>query len=638
MIDRFLRRLPVRRRIVGAFLILVALLALSLPLIVTNQGFLLGRLQQITDVEARADRLLLLASTRLESSRVNVMRYVQDYAPSAYEALDDADQAAGLMEEARDLIASLEQKEAIGTILDALDDYKGLVADVEAARSQGREQEVSPILFQAYRLGNDIGQRIEQIVGDSEARVASANEAIRAEAQVRLILLVSGYGATVILALILAALIQRSITRPVAELRRGAEAFSQGQVDHAIPVVGRDELSLLASIFNQMAAQVRDLIGTLEQRVADRTRELERRTRYLEATSEVASAATSVLDVQELLSRVVSLLSEQFGFYHSGIFLLDPEGEWAILQAASSEGGRRMLDRGHRLRVGEMGIVGYVTGSAEPRIALDVGEDAVFFDNPDLPETRSEMALPLRARGEILGALDVQSREPAAFSDEDVAVLQTLADQIAIAISNARLFQQAQESLEAERRAYGELSREAWRDMLLAQPKLGFLRDRRGIVPAQDLWRPEMETAVRSGRTAVGGDDGTLAVPIRAGDRVIGVIDARKPDGSGEWSTEEVALVETLTEQLSMALEGARLYQDTQRREARERLVGQVATSMRETLDVDAVLQTAVSQMRQALGIAEVEVRIGSGPRRGPEMDSNESRGRRQPEGGEVIT
>jgi len=363
---------------------------------------------------------------------------------------------------------------------------------------------------------------------------------------------------------------------------------------------------------NQAAQRWRDLNETLEQRVADRTRELETRARYLEATNEVARDAASVLDLHELLARVVTMINERFGFYHAGIFLLNPSGEWAVLQAASSEGGQRMLARGHQLRVGEEGIVGYATGRGEPRIALDVGADAVFFDNPDLPETRSEMALPLQTRGgETIGALDVQSREPEAFSEEDVVVLQTLADQVAMAISNARLFQQAQASLEAEQRAYGELSLQAWRELLRARSELSFLNDERGFTPAGGLWSPEMQTVLRTGDTTLGEGDGTaLAVPVKVRGQVIGVIDAYKPQDTGKWTAEEIALMETLTEQLSVAMESARLYQETQRRAAREQLIGEVTTRMRETLDVDTVLQTAVREMGQALGLHDVTVRL----------------------------
>ncbi len=361
----------------------------------------------------------------------------------------------------------------------------------------------------------------------------------------------------------------------------------------------------------QAAWRWRDLNETLEQRVADRTRDLERRARYLETTARVARDTSLVLKLEDLLTGVVTLVSEQFGFYHAGIFLLDPAGEWAVLQAASSEGGRRMLAGGHRLRVGEEGIVGYVTGRGEPRIALDVGADAVFFDNPYLPDTRSEMALPLWARGEIIGALDVQSKEPQAFGDEDVAVLQTLADQVAMAIGNARLFQRAQESLEAERRAYGKTSREAWGELLRAQPDLGFLSDRQGIFPVGDLWESQMELVLRTGEATPGDRDGrTMAIPIKVRGQVIGVVDAQKPGESNEWTAEEVALMGTLAEQLGIALESARLYQDTQRRAERERLTGQVASRMRETLDVDSVLKTAVREIGQALQLHDMSIRL----------------------------
>jgi len=360
-----------------------------------------------------------------------------------------------------------------------------------------------------------------------------------------------------------------------------------------------------------MSRRLRELVQGLEQEVVKRTADLERRARYLEATAEVAQGAASVLEPQELLTRVVTLVSERLDFYHTGIFLLDSTGEWAVLRAASSDGGQRMLAHRHQLRVGQESVVGYVIRRGEHRIVLDVGSDAVFFDNPDLPDTHSEIALPLRARGEIIGALDVQSTEPAAFSDEDVAVLQTLADQVAMAISNAQLFQQAQESLEAERLAHGEWSHEAWRELLRTQHDLGFLRDRRGISPVGDLQRPEMKTALRTGKTTRSATNATnLATPIRIRDHVIGVIDARKPDGAGEWTEEQAALLETLADQLSVALESARLYQDTQRRAAREQLISEVTARMRGTLDLETMLKTAVQEVRQALGLPEVVVRL----------------------------
>jgi GAF domain-containing protein len=374
--------------------------------------------------------------------------------------------------------------------------------------------------------------------------------------------------------------------------------------------------------------------------------DLVRRARYLEATAEVARDATSVLDLQNLLARIVGLVSERFGFYHVSIFLLDPSGEWTELRAASSEGGQRMMAGGYRLRVGEGSIVSDVVGQGEPRIVLEMGESAVFLDNPDLPETRSEMALPLRTRGEIIGALDVQSTEPQAFSDEDVAVLQTLADQVAVAISNARFFQQAEESLEAERRAYGEIGREAWRELLQAHRRLGYRYSKGNIAPLighPSAPRPDThEDAVSQSERGADDDKGSsvplapavtsagdsaglsdadaklgeelpeLALPVRVRGHIIGSVKAHKPGHAGEWGVEEVALMETLVEQLGLALESARLYQDTQRRAVRERLTGEIAARMREKLDMDTVLQTAILEIGERLGIAEVEVRMGS--------------------------
>ena len=348
----------------------------------------------------------------------------------------------------------------------------------------------------------------------------------------------------------------------------------------------------------------------LEATVEERTAELTRRTRYLEATAAIAREVTSELELNALMNNVVISISRQFDFYHTGLFLLDATGEWAELKAASSEGGRRMLARGHRLRVGQEGMVGYVSQRGDARIALDTDQDRVFFGNPDLPLTRSEVTLPLRARGRVIGVLDVQSSAAGAFTQEDVAVLQTLADQVATAINNARLFQQVEENAEAERRAFSELSAQAWAKLLAARTGLGFVSSRQDVVPVGEAWTPQMRVALKKGELVGDTEDATLAIPIKVRDRVIGVINGRKPDGGGEWTQEETALLQTLAEQSALALESARLYQDTQLRAAREQLVGEVTGRIRETLELEDVLKTAVREIRQALGADELGARL----------------------------
>ncbi|MBU0510235.1 MAG: GAF domain-containing protein [Chloroflexi bacterium] len=404
--------------------------------------------------------------------------------------------------------------------------------------------------------------------------------------------------------------ITRRISQPIVQLTESATRMADGDLDFSIDVHRRDEIGTLAQAFNSMTAQLRDLIGTLEQRVADRTTELERRSIQLQAAAETGSAAASMRDLNELLTKITHLISDRFGYYHTGIFLLGEKGEYAVLRATNSEGGQRMLDRGHKLKVGEVGIVGYVTANRESRIALDVGHDAVFFDNPDLPDTRSEMALPLIVGGELLGALDVQSKHEAAFSEEDISVLQMLADQVAVAIDNARLFAENQAALEASRRAYGELSQEAWGQFLRGQPDLGFLSTAEvDVTPAGGNWTPEMHQAAQTGST-VRTDGNTLTIPILLRDQVLGVVRLCKPEDAGPWTNDEVELMDTLIAQLEVALESARLYQDTQRRAAREQMVTQITTKIRATTDPQVMLQTAVSELREALGAKRAQVVI----------------------------
>ncbi|MFQ5617254.1 MAG: GAF domain-containing protein, partial [Anaerolineales bacterium] len=168
--------------------------------------------------------------------------------------------------------------------------------------------------------------------------------------------------------------------------------------------------------------------------------ETRRRALHLQVGAEIARDIARAKDLDELINTAVNLVRDRFGFYHAGIFLVDEKREYAVLKAATGKAGQKMLEHGHQLKVGEVGIVGYVTGTGTPRIALDVGADAVHFKNPFLPETRSEMALPLKIGTHVIGALDVQSKQPAAFDNDDIATLHTMADQLTIAFENTRLY------------------------------------------------------------------------------------------------------------------------------------------------------------------------------------------------------
>lgn len=359
----------------------------------------------------------------------------------------------------------------------------------------------------------------------------------------------------------------------------------------------------------QSVDELQGIRASLEERVRERTEAFQQRAALLEAAGQVSRATTEILDMNMLLREVVNLVRQHFDLYYVGLFLVDETGRRAVLRAGTGEAGRAMIAQDWHLEVDGRSMIGRCVASGQADIQLNVGEAAVHFENPYLPETRSEMALPLRARGEVLGAMTIQSNRVAAFGQDDIRAMQTMADQVAAALSNARLFEQAQESLAAERRAYGEMTREGWQQVLTAAPHLNFLSDRAATQPAGDVWRPEMRAALRTGKTVTGEAGNTTAIPIRVRDQVIGVVDGRKPDGSA-WTAEEIGLLSALTEQLNVALESARLYRDTQRRAAQERLVGEATGRIRESLDIETVLKTTASEIRQALDLDALVIRL----------------------------
>ncbi len=371
------------------------------------------------------------------------------------------------------------------------------------------------------------------------------------------------------------------------------------------------EHRLLAQSLMDLSADTQAMVRDLEENVIERTRELEARATQLRAAADVSKAASSVRNLSELLQQTTKLINERFKYYHVGIFLLDERKEYAILSASNSEGGKRMLDKKHRLRVDEKSIVGYVSENLTARIALDVGQDAVFFDNPDLPATRSEMALPLIASGQILGVIDVQSTEQSAFSDEDVVALQILADQIAIAIQNANLFSETEKALQASREVFGDVSREAWKKVLRNQPRIGYIATPSGTTQMNaETLEPNLAKSFNTGNPITNTDGLTLTVPIKVRGQVIGGIRLKKSDISDAWNQDETNLALTLSDQLSGALESARLYRESQQRAVRETLVSDISARISSASRVDAILRETVQELGQTFGNATVSFQV----------------------------
>jgi GAF domain-containing protein len=365
----------------------------------------------------------------------------------------------------------------------------------------------------------------------------------------------------------------------------------------------------------------RELLGlkdNLEIRINERTSALEevnainvRRAKQFEAISQIARATTSIQNLEILLRDITKLISGQFGFYHVGIFLMDDSREFAVLMAANSTGGKKMLARNHKLKVGQVGIVGYVTSSGNPRIALDVGTDAVHFDNPDLPDTRSELALPLQIGKQIIGALDVQSLESNAFSQDDVQILSTLADQIAIAIQNARSFEESRKLLHEAQSTLSSYMTESWQALRPIQKGLGYQFSGNSIkVLESPIEGAHIKDALKKGVVIISGENSNnLAIPIRLRGQVIGVMNLQNPAGQA-WNQDQIDIAAATAERLSLAIENATLLQATQRRADIERVTTNISTQISSSTHFETILKTAAEELSRAFGGSDVLVQI----------------------------
>jgi GAF domain-containing protein/HAMP domain-containing protein len=419
---------------------------------------------------------------------------------------------------------------------------------------------------------------------------------------------------SLVLLVILAILTVRQVIRPIGTLTETATAIAGGDLTRLAPVESEDEFGILAQAFNRMTERLLELISGLERSVADRTSDLERRSALLQAASEVAGAATSILETDQLIQNIVEFIRDRFDLYYVGLFLTDQAGEWAVLQSGTGEAGQAMLARGHRIKIGE-GMIGWSIANAKSRVALEAGVDAMRLATKELPKTRSEAAIPLRSRGQVLGALTIQDSQPEAFDELFIDVLQTMANQVAIAIDNARLLDASQEALETTQRIFGEMSSRAWLELVRQQTNLVFRSDEMGNTTADDVWKPEMDKVFEEGKTVQFTNPETsthaLAVPILARGQIIGLLDTYKPIDEGRWTPEEITVIETIVDQVGVALESARLFEDTRRRAAREELVREISDQMQQATDMQSLMQIAAEEIKQALGVSRTVLRIG---------------------------
>ncbi len=344
--------------------------------------------------------------------------------------------------------------------------------------------------------------------------------------------------------------------------------------------------------------ELREVRENLELRVEERTQELNRRSTQLEASTLVARSAAMVRSLDELLESVVEQITERFGYYHACIFLTDSAEKFVVLQAASSEGGRQLLKRGFKTEISRQGIVGYAAYQKRPRIVQDVSTDSTYIYLPELPETRSEVALPLIVRNRVIGVLDIQSEESNAFKFDDIYTLQTMADQVALAIDNTILLEESRSALLQLESINASSAANIWK-LRLQEGSRGFTYTPLGVTPISS-----------SNDDRLTENQKTISIPLNLRGKSIGTISLERKVNDPNWAESEREMAERVASQVALAIENARLLEESQRRAAREQKVSEFSNRFSRSLDVDALLQNAARELRSLPQVEEVSVFI----------------------------
>ncbi len=399
-----------------------------------------------------------------------------------------------------------------------------------------------------------------------------------------------------------------AITRPVSQLTGLARQIASGRLDIRIPQQNReDEIGVLNNTFSAMASQMVEVIGRLETRVSERTHNLE-------TVLEIGRVLTNIRDLDTLLQEVVNLIRDRFDeVYHAQVFLIDPRTNRALLRASTGEVGQQLLNQGHFLDVGSQSVIGSVTATGHAVVALDTSHNPIHKRNEFLPDTRAEMALPLRIGDQVIGALDLQSTLPDAFKSQDVELFQGMADQISIAIDNAMLFAESHNRLHEIERLNRSLTETAWRDVDRQQPAASLSAAAGQAFPATREWTP-LQLEAMNNRQVIEmeqGDVVTLAVPVLLRDQTVGAIEWRIPKTQFTGDTRQMA--QALTARLALTAENIRLFGQTQRALAETERLYETARTVSSAPDLDTVYQLVVEQIEAVPPVDHVEILI-SGP------------------------
>lgn len=341
----------------------------------------------------------------------------------------------------------------------------------------------------------------------------------------------------------------------------------------------------------QLTKEISEERNEIEAHLEERTAQVDRRLKEIQIVSEINSSISGLFDMNELLQQAVDRIQQGFDLYYAGVFLVESTNRYAVLHAGTGEAGRQMVANHHRLPVDTNSMIGWAVSQKQSRIALDVGQEAVRFNNPYLPLTRSEMALPIISRNECLGALTIQSVLPNAFDDGDIAVLRGIADGLAVAFENSRLYENIQQNLKEIKSLNRQYLRQAWTSEETASGKITYTYQ-----------NPLAQLSEKTGNL--------IEIPITVREQVIGRITLET--GEPDLQPEEKAFINSITTQTALALENARLLAETQRHANEEEMLNQMSTRLSQAVDVETILRAALQELGKIPGVSEVSVNLAN--------------------------
>ncbi|MCB0165861.1 MAG: GAF domain-containing protein [Anaerolineae bacterium] len=391
---------------------------------------------------------------------------------------------------------------------------------------------------------------------------------------------------------IFAVLIGRFVTAPIIELEQSALRVAEGDFSTRFTYSSQDEIGSLAHSFRTMTSKLRELVTGLEEQVADRTKELV-------LTAEIGRQAASIRDLDELLSTITEFVRSHFNLYYTHIYFVDDLRQNLIIKSGTGLAGQELMARHHTLPIGSGSIVGQVAASGQSIVVSDTEASETHKPNPLLPDTRSELAVPLIIEDYVIGVLDMQSDRVNTFTEKNLTVFEAMAIQLAISIDSAQQWAASQKAQQRAEEALKRLTQENWSESLINhREKPAYVYDLSTVTPLGSQAK-----------------NGGVSIPVTVQNQSIGELTVNTSNDRS-LSEDEQALMNAVAQQLAQKAENLRLFEQTQQRATREQIARQITDKIRASHDIKSALKTAAVELSKALGAsrAVVDLQVRQSP------------------------